>query len=78
MMPAFLLLCAYKNDILDMFGEAGEKPARARRRNTHIFSPLPAATAGTGHWQTLRRRMKSVQPEYPNDKTAQFRECRRQ
>ena len=26
----------------------------------------------------LRRRTKSVQPEYPNDKTAQFRECRRQ
>ena len=46
MMPAFLLLCAYKNDILDMFGEAGEKPARARRRNTHIFSPLPAPQQG--------------------------------
>ena len=29
-----------------MFGEAGEKPARARRRNTHIFSPLPAPQQG--------------------------------
>ena len=29
-----------------MFGEAGEKPARARRRNTHIFSPLRAPQQG--------------------------------
>ena len=45
-MPAFLLPYINKNDILYLFGEAGEKPARARRRNTHIFSPLPAPQQG--------------------------------